>query len=73
MELEYFSSLVNAYKKIELSEIKDIEDQIRIFKPLWRTGLKNNNHNLNLNIINSINGLKQIKEKVVKLYNDYTR
>ena len=26
-----------------------------------------------LNIINSINGLKQIKEKVVKLYNDYTR
>ena len=55
MELEYFSSLVNAYKKIELSEIKDIEDQIRIFKPLWRTGLKNNNHNLNLNIINSIN------------------
>lgn len=26
-----------------------------------------------LNIVNSINGLKQIKEKVVKLYNDYTR
>lgn len=26
-----------------------------------------------LNIINSIKGLKEIKEKVVKIYNDYTR
>lgn len=82
LELEYFSSLVNAYKKIELSEIKDIEDQIRIFKPLWRTGLKNNNHNLNLNIINSINKniyngfedeeFKNYYLKITKLYNSYS-
>lgn len=32
-----------------------------------------NNNQDTLNVVNSINGLKEIKEKVVKLYNDYTR
>lgn len=52
-----------------------IEDSTRIEKELSAnimSAFLNKNQDT-LNIINSINGLKQIKEKVVKLYNDYTR
>ncbi len=52
-----------------------IEDSTRIEKELSANIMSAylNKNQDTLNIINSINGLKQIKEKVVKLYNDYTR
>lgn len=52
-----------------------IEDSTRIEKELSANIMSAylNKNQDTLNIINSMNGLKQIKEKVVKLYNDYTR
>lgn len=52
-----------------------INDSTRIEKELSANIMSAylNKNQDTLNIINSINGLKQIKEKVVKLYNDYTR
>lgn len=52
-----------------------IEDSTRIEKELSANIMSAylNKNQDTLNVINSINGLKQIKEKVVKLYNDYTR
>lgn len=52
-----------------------IEDSTRIEKELSANIMSAylNKNQDTLNIINSINGLKQIKEKVVKLYNEYTR
>ena len=52
-----------------------IKDSTRIEKELSANIMSAylNKNQDTLNIINSINGLKQIKEKVVKLYNDYTR
>lgn len=52
-----------------------IEDSTRIEKELFANIMSAylNKNQDTLNVINSINGLKQIKEKVVKLYNDYTR
>ena len=52
-----------------------LEDVTRIEKELsaniMSAYLTNNKDTLD--IINSISGLKEIKEKVVKLYNDYTK
>lgn len=52
-----------------------LEDTTRVEKELsaniMSAYLTNNKDTLE--IINSISGLKEIKEKVVKLYNDYTR
>ncbi len=52
-----------------------IEDSTRIEKELSANIMSAylNKNQDTLNIIDSINGLKEIKEKVVKLYNDYTR
>ena len=52
-----------------------INDSTRIEKELSANIMSAylNKNQDTLNIINSINGLKQIKEKVVKLYNDYTK
>lgn len=52
-----------------------IEDSARIEKELSANIMSAylNKNQDTLNIIDSINGLKEIKEKVVKLYNDYTR
>lgn len=52
-----------------------INDSTRIEKELSANIMSAylNKNQDTLNIINSINGLKQIKEKVVKSYNDYTR
>lgn len=52
-----------------------LEDPTRIEKELSANIMSAylNKNQDTLNFINSINGLKQIKEKVVKLYNDYTR
>nr|DAF28812.1 MAG TPA: hypothetical protein [Caudoviricetes sp.] len=52
-----------------------IKDSTRIEKELSANIMSAylNKNQDTLNIIDSINGLKQIKEKVVKLYNDYTR
>ena len=52
-----------------------IEDTTRVEKELSANIMSAylNKNQDTLNIINSIKGLKEIKEKVVKLYNDYTR
>lgn len=52
-----------------------IEDPTRIEKELSANIMSAylNKNQDTLNIIDSINGLKEIKEKVVRLYNDYTR
>lgn len=52
-----------------------IDDSTRIEKELSANIMSAylNKNQDTLNIIDSINGLKEIKEKVVKLYNDYTR
>lgn len=52
-----------------------IDDSTRIEKELSANIMSAylNKNQGTLNIIDSINGLKEIKEKVVKLYNDYTR
>ena len=57
------------------SSIYWLEDSTRIEKELSANIMSAylNKNQDTLNIINSINGLKEIKEKVVKLYNDYTR
>lgn len=52
-----------------------VKDSTRIEKELSANIMSAylNKNQDTLNIIDSINGLKEIKEKVVKLYNDYTR
>ena len=52
-----------------------LEDETRVEKELSANIMSAylNKNQDTLNVINSINGLKKIKEKVVKLYNDYTR
>ena len=51
-----------------------LEDETRVEKELSANIMSAylNKNQDTLNVINSINGLKEIKEKVVKLYNDYT-